>query len=946
MNNIDSNYLWEIFQAINSHFNLSEIQTIAFNLSLDRDELFGSVKSEKTRSLIIFLSKSGRIDELINYLLIVRPLVSWPQIPNKDQQIKDSSKFQFVRAELHQQAYYNQQPWQDKQLPPVRFFVGRKEVVNKILNLLTPSQVITLWGAGGQGKTAILWKVLSELRHHNALESRFPDGTVVFYFSSQTSIESAYIHIARSFGEEISGNPFAAFQRAIAGRQALLIFENTEEIDPEKIAQLISSRGTCGVLLTTRRQTDAVNHDMLFRVDKLPQLEAVQLLQNILNMPPGMTEPFLQKLCVLVDGHPLAIVVAGKYILESGESLEEYVFWLAEDMIGALGSDSLMNKMLTRTFAQLSKDAQQIFVLVSCFANIPFDQRVLQNVLPWTTTQFKRCRKQLIDFGLLNPFKKGQLQFSHSLIYQHARSLPNIDPELIIQLGTRYFSLLQQDAEEENENIQGLANAQFHIIAILRRTAELKYWETLSTLFWDIGIGTEDLIWKYSFQKSEVYALGLGISAARALNQEDNLQNLSNRLGNILVHQGLMDQAILCYEQALSVTIKKNQRKEEEIYQSKIGKIYVKLQKGSEALEKFRIAYSLAQELGHVENQIDYLEAIARIHFSHNQPEIAINKLHQAIEILQQVSDTRKEHQRLYAFARIFRQFEIKDVESTLINRAIILAKQLEDYSSVLEYYLTLIDTLEQSDNTIEDAIDFFNRALETLTDSGNNKDLKSKHLYSLARLYQKKGHWEKAAKFYEQSLVFTKAPNEDLWKEYNLLGKLYEEIKDIGQAAKYYHLALESIPDDSTHAFYRAILFVTLEELVEVEKGIERSISISLKNVAKEFNRKIILRHRENESTKNIDNIGGQNPLDDPVLAKKDVVILVQGKNVNHEIIYCYLKISLEIYPLIRTFLETGAEFNLVDYGEVILAGTGKPSNRQQKGMRMVYDMIDLSSS
>lgn len=936
MNNNDSNYLWEIFQGINDLFNLSEIQTIAFNLSLDWDELFGNVKSEKTRSLVISLSKSGRIDELIKYLRIVRPHALWPQSPTKDQQIRDSSKFQTSRSELHPQISYNQRPWQDKQLPPVRFFVGRKKVINNVLNLLAPSQAITLWGAGGQGKTAVVWKVLTELRQQNELESRFPDGTIIYHFSPQTSVEGAYIHIARSLGEEVSSNPFAAFQRAITGRRALLIFENTEEIEPDKIGQLISSRGTCGVLLTTRRQTDAVDREQLFRVDKLPQLEAVQLLQNILNMPPGISEPFSQKLCALVDGHPLAIVVAGKYILESGESLEEYVFWLAEDIIGALGSDSLMDKMLTRTFEQLSKEAQQTFTLISCFANIPFEQRVLQYTFPWTITQFKRCRKLLIDFGLLNSLEDSQLQFSHSLIYQYARSLPHIDPELIIRLGTEYFNLLKQDAQEDGKNIQGLVNAQFHIIAILRRTAELKYWETFSKLFWDIGIGKENLIWKYGFRKSEVYALGLGISAARELNQDSYLQNLSYRLGKILAYQGLMNEAIVCYEQALSLAIKANQRKQEEIYQSEIGKLYVRIQNGSEALEKFRKAYLVAQELGHVENQIDYLEAMAHIYFRHNQPEIAINKLHQAIDILQKFDSGMKEHQRLYEFARKLRQFDIIDVERTLVRRALNLAKQLEDYSSVLQYYLALIDIIEQPEETLEEAIAFFEQALLSLEQSEKNKNLRAKHLYRIARLNQKKGHWKKAAELYEQSLLFSETPNKDLWAEYNLLGKLYEEIGDIGQAVKYYQLALGSIPNDMTHKLNRVILLVTLEELLEDTKDIE------LIRAAKNSNHQIT--PTKNEPPNTIANIGGQNPLEDPVVARKEVVILVNGKNVNNEKIYCYLKIILEIYPLIRTLLETGAEFNLLDYGEVVLAGTGEPSSRPIEAMKRLYDMIPIN--
>lgn len=90
---------------------------------------------------------------------------------------------------------------------------------------------------------------------------------------------------------------------------------------------------------------------------------------------------------------------------------------------------------------------------------------------------------------------------------------------------------------------------------------------------------------------------------------------------------------------------------------------------------------------------------------------------------------------------------------------------------------------------------------------------------------------------------------------------------------------------------------------------------------------------------------MGMKNPLDDEELREKEVVILVNGRNVHNDIIYCYLKIPLKYYPVIREKLENGDEFNLRDFGEVVAAGTGDPSDEIKEEMAREYDMITVEN-
>ena len=71
-------------ELISSHFSLSGIEGIAFNLDFDADHLPGETTIEKTRSLISYCEKRGTIHQLILECQRQRPNVTWPKVPDGD----------------------------------------------------------------------------------------------------------------------------------------------------------------------------------------------------------------------------------------------------------------------------------------------------------------------------------------------------------------------------------------------------------------------------------------------------------------------------------------------------------------------------------------------------------------------------------------------------------------------------------------------------------------------------------------------------------------------------------------------------------------------------------------------------------------------------------------------------------------------------------------------
>ena len=71
-------------------FNLNDIETLCFQMSIDIDEISGTGKSAKVRELILDIIRQGRVQNLTDLLKQARPHIQWPQIPN-DFQLSSSN---------------------------------------------------------------------------------------------------------------------------------------------------------------------------------------------------------------------------------------------------------------------------------------------------------------------------------------------------------------------------------------------------------------------------------------------------------------------------------------------------------------------------------------------------------------------------------------------------------------------------------------------------------------------------------------------------------------------------------------------------------------------------------------------------------------------------------------------------------------------------------------
>jgi len=332
-----------------------------------------------------------------------------------------------------------------KYVPPLQLprraehFQDRMSERAWLLAHLHPGQIVTLCGPGGMGKTALVAELLWTLAPSGTAPTAFPHGIVFHSFYGRPEAAVALEQLARTFGEDPLPTPAEAARRALGGKRALLVLDGAEEA--QDLEQVLAVCASCAVLVTSRRRSDAADPALLLDLQRLPQEDAVTVVQawQAQRQTPAAV---IERICQLVGGLPLALRLVGSYLALHPNEAEDYLAWLEEDVWQALDQGNSTHKsvpvLLERSLARLSSDAQTVLEVIGLFALAPFERELIAGVLKLAARATSRALDELVDYGLLVQVGKAY-EVSHPLIHTYARQVL-----LARQVGTQQRLLVER----------------------------------------------------------------------------------------------------------------------------------------------------------------------------------------------------------------------------------------------------------------------------------------------------------------------------------------------------------------------------------------------------------------------------------------------------------------------------------------------------------------------
>ena len=250
-------------------------------------------------------------------------------------------------------------------------FTGRGQEVDDLMAALIPGRVVTLWGPGGIGKSAVAAEALHRLTNNGTgPPAQFSDGVIWHEFYNAPEALRALEHIARSFGQTPDPTPREAALRALAGRKAIILLDGAEDADD--LPAVLSVTGGCGVIVTTRNRHDA-GPDCL-EINALPDEDSAALLKAWGRDQTGDAQA-VRRICDLLGGLPLAIRLVGGYLDETGDTAAEYLEWLDTTPLDALDQGDRKRDsvplLLKRSLDQVSQTARDILSIAGILAFAP-----------------------------------------------------------------------------------------------------------------------------------------------------------------------------------------------------------------------------------------------------------------------------------------------------------------------------------------------------------------------------------------------------------------------------------------------------------------------------------------------------------------------------------------------------------------------------------------------
>jgi tetratricopeptide (TPR) repeat protein len=506
-------------------------------------------------------------------------------------------------------------------------FLHRYEELVWLNERLQPGAVVAVCGPGGMGKSALAAKAVHQLE-----PARFPDGIVFHSFYGHPATEEALQAVCAAFQVEAKAGLESAVRQVLSGRRALLMLDGTEEA--HDLPTILKLRGQCGVLITSRKRTDAQG----VRLDLIP-LEEQQAAEVFSAYSGPMDDAAsVAGICTLLGGWPVALRIAGRYLSSTGESAADYLRWLEQEPFKELATGQHQEEnaalLLRRSVAAVSEDARLALGMAGWLAFAPIAREPLAAILDSDERRARNALNELVNYGLLET-RQERWQTSHALIHTYARTELALSTESLEQLAGWYIAFCEAASEEGVQGYLRLDDERAHCLRLMESCLASKLWQEVKLLAGAINTYLD----RQGHWTEKLSAFEMALIAAQQAGDRKDEGVCLNNLGYTYRRRGEYEKALSYYEQSLPIHREVGDKKEEGVTLNNIAEICQQQDNYDKALEYFEQSLTVKREINDRKGEGTTLNNIGQLYDKQRKQETALQHYELSLSIARELVD-------------------------------------------------------------------------------------------------------------------------------------------------------------------------------------------------------------------------------------------------------------------------------------------------------------------
>lgn len=643
---------------------------------------------------------------------------------------------------------------------PASGLIGRQRELMRIGTQLIEEKkplTVTLHGAGGIGKTALLWQSL--LRFAPSF-----DLTLALALDPLPSLESILGRIERFLGlpspcaNETKERETLVRER-LTSKRTLLGLDNFETLnyalnekdsEEEKTSKSLysffESLAAHGVTLcVTSREVTNLPGETIEDIQGLTNENGGRLFQeNVVRQKDEIYIEKTQQVSEMVGGHPLALrLLASAFDDQVGTSLDQYIEdlqshlpkardkWTEEDRHESLRASfdfTMRNLVKTEEGKELQVALSRLSVFISFFADFtaapiienhfPNDDREIEQMTPKSNFvlnnlwKFGLIERVNIEFAERNPY----IYRIHSVITPFAKELVN---EADVQaLGENYRKTIEYLLNISEQQIfkspyiaqlalRNLPDLLF-LAKPIGRESDAVIQNRVATLIYNYGLYDESI---KMFEKALLFVENSGYISDKAI--------LLHNLASLQTRQGDLNGALESYQQSLKINRAFDSR-ESEIEISKtyamMAEIYVLRSNLDEAMGLYQKSLATFESHEDLNGKAIAQLGIARIFAIQNNWDNSVRFAKNALDNWNQLGNTVYENKSLFIIGQAY--VNLNDFENAIktFKQVLEVADKFEDLetmagaSNELAGIFFLLDDLGEAIKFNQQALDIFEK--------------------------------------------------------------------------------------------------------------------------------------------------------------------------------------------------------------------------------------------